>query len=102
VIEAAEVQALMKRCQRGFDAGKRGYQEGHSILADCYGTLGALLAERDALRAAADTNDVGFIDRMLTEIQSLRVRLNSLLQGEWICAKCGLRKDSDHPKDPAW
>jgi hypothetical protein len=38
----------------------------HDIMAECYGTLGALVQERD-----------------------------SLLRGEYICKRCGLRKDSD-------
>jgi hypothetical protein len=61
----AEVDALMKRCQNGV-GGRRALDDAHSILADCYGTLGALAIglerksdviqrlwrERDDLRAA--------------------------------------------------
>lgn len=40
----------MKRCQRGV-GGRGAIDEAHSILADCYGTIGALIEERDRLRA---------------------------------------------------
>ena len=38
----------------------------HDIMSECYGTLGALVQERDRL-----------------------------LRGEYICKRCGLRKDSE-------
>ena len=44
-----DVMALMKRCQRGV-GGRNALDEAHSIMAECYGTLGALVAERDAWR----------------------------------------------------
>ena len=47
----AEVEALMKRCQIGV-GGRHALDTAHDILAECYGTLGALVEERDRLRDA--------------------------------------------------
>ena len=32
------------------------------------------------------------------ELERLKAEVEALKRGEFICAKCGLRKDSDHPK----
>jgi len=40
----------MKRCQIGV-GGRNAIDDAHSIMAECYGTLGALLAEIEKLRA---------------------------------------------------
>lgn len=50
-IDAVAVERLMKRCQIGV-GGRNALDDAHDIMAECYGTLGALLAERDTLRAA--------------------------------------------------
>jgi hypothetical protein len=69
-ISQKEVDALQKRCQIGVPGtGRNAMSIAHDILADCYGVIGALAAER-----------------------------NALLRGEFICQKCGLRKDSEHPR----
>jgi hypothetical protein len=60
------VERLMKRCQIGV-GGPNAIDTAHDIMAECYGTLGALVQERDRL-----------------------------LRGEYICQRCGLRKDSNH------
>jgi len=60
-----EVERLMKRCQIGV-GGRNAIDTAHDIMAECYGTLGALVQERDGL-----------------------------LRGEYICKRCGLRKDSE-------
>ena len=62
-----DVERLMRRCQVGA-GGRNALNDAHDILAECYGTLGALVQERDRL-----------------------------LRGEYICKRCGLRKNSDHP-----
>lgn len=38
------VKRLMKRCQIGV-GGRNALDEAHSIMAECYGTLGSLAAE---------------------------------------------------------
>jgi len=38
----AEIEALMKRCQIGV-GGRHALENAHSIMADCYGTLGLLM-----------------------------------------------------------
>lgn len=48
VPKRAEVDALMKRCQVGV-GGRNALDNAHSIMADCYGTLGALTAELEAM-----------------------------------------------------
>mgnify|MGYP000856247808 FL=1 len=60
-----EVERLMKRCQIGV-GGRGALDVAHDIMAECYGTMGALVQERDRL-----------------------------LRGEYICKRCGLRKDSE-------
>ena len=60
----------MKLCQVGV-GGAGALDKAHGIMADCYGTLGALVQERD---------------RLLQESTGLR-------RGECICIKCGLRQD---------
>lgn len=47
------VDALMKRCQIGV-GGRKALDDAHSIMADCYGTLGALMLEVEALRDRID------------------------------------------------
>ena len=47
------VDRLMKRCQIGC-GGRQALDDAHDILAECYGTLGALVQDRDALRARID------------------------------------------------
>ena len=49
----SEVADLMKRCQRGV-GGRNALNDAHDIMAECYGTLGKLEAERDALHAEAE------------------------------------------------
>ena len=67
-IETKDVERLMKRCQIGC-GGRNALNDAHDILAECYGTLGALVQERDRM-----------------------------LKGEYICQRCGLRKNDEHPK----
>lgn len=49
----SDVAELMKRCQRGV-GGRNALDEAHDIMAECYGTLGRLEAERDTLRQQRD------------------------------------------------
>ena len=49
----SDVAELMKRCQRGV-GGRNALDEAHDIMAECYGTLGRLESERDALRQRRD------------------------------------------------
>ena len=46
-----DVEKLMKRCQRGC-GGRNAIEDAHDILAECYGSLGALDAEVRRLRYA--------------------------------------------------
>ncbi len=50
VPDRPSVEQLMKRCQIGV-GGRNAIDDAHSIMAECYGTLGALLAEIEKLRA---------------------------------------------------
>lgn len=47
-ISTKDVERLMKKCQVGV-GGRNALEDAHSIMAECYGTLGALLHERDEL-----------------------------------------------------
>lgn len=60
-----DAEKLMKLLQIGV-GGRDALDKAHGLMADAYGTIGALLHERAAL-----------------------------LRGEFICKTCGLRKDSD-------
>lgn len=66
IIKTEDAEKLMKQCQIGV-GGKGALDKAHSIMAECYGTIGSLVQQRDAL-----------------------------LRGEFICKKCGLRKDGEH------
>lgn len=69
IVTTAEAEKLMKRCQIGV-GGRGALDTAHDIMAECYGTIGALVQERDRL-----------------------------LRGEFICQRCGLRKDIERSTD---
>jgi len=46
--DTKSVERLMKRCQIGV-GGRNALDTAHDIMAECYGTLGALVQERDML-----------------------------------------------------
>ena len=52
-----EVEWLMKRCQRGV-GGRDALDDAHSIMADCYGTLGLLLSEVERLDKLLNTPEL--------------------------------------------
>jgi hypothetical protein len=59
VPKRAEVDALMKRCQIGVGGRpSQALENAHSIMADCYGTLGALMLEVERLRAGHDRYEI--------------------------------------------
>lgn len=76
----AQVDALMKRCQRGV-GGRNALDDAHSIMAECYGTLGALMLEVEQLRLAEEGAAEAFgvvVDdkrRLEAECESLRASL---------------------------
>lgn len=53
-----DVVRLMKRCQVGV-GGRHALDEAHSIMADCYGTLGRLAAENARLHVAVSHVESG-------------------------------------------
>ena len=46
IVTTAKAETVMKRCQ----IGTRNYNEANDLHAECYGTIGALVQERDMLR----------------------------------------------------
>ena len=48
-ITRERIEKLMKRCQIGV-GGRDALDKAHSIMADCYGTLGAMMSEIEELR----------------------------------------------------
>lgn len=44
-----QIERLMKRCQVGV-GGRHALDNAHSIMAECYGTLGAMMLEIERLR----------------------------------------------------
>jgi hypothetical protein len=66
-IKTEDAERLMKRCQTGV-GGRKALDEAHNIMAECYGTIGALVQERDRL-----------------------------LRGEFICKRCEIQDMSPNP-----
>lgn len=48
------IKALMKECQRGVPGKGPAIEAANNLLAECYGLLGKLAAENDALRKDAE------------------------------------------------
>lgn len=78
-----EVERLMKRCQIGV-GGRAALENAHSIMAECYGTLGLLMQcvewyrnQELALRVAAQMALQAYDDG--SDIQSSMDRLERLL-----------------------
>ena len=53
--EITNVQGLMKACQRGVAGKGAAIDEANNLLAECYGLLGKLAAENEALRKDRDS-----------------------------------------------
>ncbi|WP_099431077.1 hypothetical protein [Pseudomonas mosselii] len=53
--EATNVQALMKACQRGVAGKGPAIEAANNLLAECYGLIGKLAAENEALRKDRDS-----------------------------------------------
>lgn len=82
-IKTKDVERLMKQCQIGV-GGKDALNKAHNIMADCYGTLGALARERDQLQAElakyrdapvvayATTNEEGDLSMLFFDEQEAR------------------------------
>lgn len=51
-VNTKDAERLMKRCQIGV-GGRNALEAAHDIMAECYGTIGALVQERDRLLAKA-------------------------------------------------
>lgn len=77
------VKALMKRCQIGV-GGRDALEQAHSIMADCYGTLGALSTEIATLRSGLEASRAahGMVvadrDHMAAENERLRAQVGQL------------------------
>lgn len=67
----SDVSELMKRCQRGV-GGRNALDEAHDIMAECYGTLGRLESERDALRQQLAERDAQ-IERLQMQLAACGV-----------------------------
>lgn len=52
--EKNSVEALMKACQRGVTGKGPSIEAANNLLAECYGALGKLVAENEALRKDAE------------------------------------------------
>lgn len=48
------VETLMKKCQRGVPGKGTAIETANNLLAECYGLLGRLAAENEALRKERD------------------------------------------------
>ncbi|MFO3720563.1 hypothetical protein [Pseudomonas sp. HLMP] len=52
--EKNSVEALMKACQRGVTGKGPAIEVANNLLAECYGALGKLVAEKESLRKDAE------------------------------------------------
>ncbi|TFF38123.1 hypothetical protein [Pseudomonas sp. RIT623] len=52
--QTTDVQGLMKACQRGVAGKGPAIEAANNLLAECYGLLGKLAAENEALRKDAE------------------------------------------------
>lgn len=52
MVDRKEIDALMKRCQRGV-GGRNAMEEAHDIMAACYGTLGRLMLDLEQVATIA-------------------------------------------------
>lgn len=78
------VQKLMKRCQVGV-GGKNALDDAHDIMAECYGTLGVLLADKLRIDWLADVNNrIGTVQlpREIVEanVHSLRAAIDAAMK----------------------
>lgn len=69
-----DIEALMKRCQIGVPCGPNAYDDLHSILAECYGTLGKL---RDQLHLA-EVVRAAQVEGLVQGVAGWRERANQL------------------------
>ena len=53
--EATDVQGLMQACQRGVAGKGPAIESANNLLAECYGLLGKLAAQNEALRKDRDS-----------------------------------------------
>ncbi|MCH7420035.1 hypothetical protein [Pseudomonas mosselii] len=53
--KATDVQGVMKACQRGVAGKGPAIEAANNLLAECYGLLGKLAAENEALRKDRDS-----------------------------------------------
>ena len=75
----SDVSELMKRCQRGV-GGRNALDEAHDIMAECYGTLGRLESERDALRQQLAERDA--------QIERLQMQLAACVEHVYCFPDC--------------
>jgi len=75
----SEVADLMKRCQRGV-GGRNALNDAHDIMAECYGTLGRLEAERDAMRQQLAERDA--------QIERLQMQLAACVEHVYRLPDC--------------
>lgn len=79
--EVRQVQALMKQCQRG----REDLHEANNLLADCYGALGKLLLDNQALfQQGYDEGRRLGTKTALSERDQLRAEVMTLKQGKLI------------------
>jgi hypothetical protein len=55
------------------------------------------MIESNGLRCACSEKPIALCIELETELASLKAENERLLRGEFICHKCGIRKDHTHP-----
>ena len=60
--------------------------------------LAAVTAERDALKKARDRAQEDWVEITRLYEREVKIERDALLRGEYICKKCGIRKDGEGQK----
>ena len=80
-IKTEDAERLMKRCQIGV-GGRNARDTAHSIMAECYGTIGALVQERDSLLMAPHVEVLGRAKELEERLQYVAAYLESAVESE--------------------
>ena len=76
---------------------KEAYEQMEMMANKLHGEIVAVTAERDALKSARDRSQEDWTET--TQLyRALKIERDALLRGEYICKKCGIRKNGEGQK----
>jgi len=93
--EWAENQILQRdKLERELAEEKEAYQQMEMMANKLHGEIVAVTAERDALKSARDRAQEDWAETTRL-YRAVKIERDALLRGEYICKKCGVRKDGE-------